>query len=64
MESVYSLFKNNIQKVTITHLIWLKEEIEWLGSWTMIVDLLNAKFEQLKYKNMFDLLFKYKSNSY
>lgn len=57
LETIYSLFKNNIAKVTIANLSGLKEELEWFGSWTMVVDIEKAEFKKLESKEMFDLIY-------
>ncbi len=56
--SILDLLKKGVSKVTIASLKWLKEELEWFGSGTMIIDLEKAKFGKLSNKGLFEMIYK------
>jgi len=57
---VLKLLKEWISKVTLSPIRWLKAELEWLGAWTMFVDLEKAEFKKLKNKEIFYQIYKEK----
>lgn len=56
--SILDLLKKGVSKVTIASLEWLKEELEWFGSGTMIINLEKAKFGKLSNKGLFEMIYK------
>jgi len=58
LESIYDLLKKWVSKVTIASLWGLKEELEWFGSGTMIIDFEKAKFTKSLNKGIFEMIYK------
>ncbi len=57
LELIYELFRKGIHKTTIASIDWLREELEWFGSWTMVIDLEKAEIKTLENRELFDLIY-------
>ena len=59
LNEIYKLLENWVNKITLTNSWWLKEELEWFGSWTMFVNLEKAKFKKLNNDKLFKQIYEY-----
>lgn len=57
IKSIYDLLMIWIDKVTLTNIDGLKEELEWFGSWTIFVNLDKAKFIKLNSLELFEKIY-------
>ena len=56
---IKTLLENWFKKITLAQIDWLKEELEWFGSWTMFVNLDYINFSNIEDEVLFNQIFDY-----